>query len=149
MTAVAWVATYAAVVATASLVVAVLAFRSGVPRLRPSTHLRPGQGDRPAELLIVVRNNGRAPGEVANIELNVPGPHTISLGGDGNPALHGPALGEIVPPHSTRQWKVVVSELLTVTNRNSWPHQVRAVIASGDLRREWESISKFTNLLSG
>jgi len=149
VTTIAWVATYAAVVATASLVVAVLAYRSGAPRLHPSTHLRPGQADHPAQLLIVVKNTGRAPGEVANIELNVPGPHTIGLGGAGNQALYGPALGEIVPSHSTRQWKVAVPELLTVTNRNGWPHQVRAVIVLGDLRREWESIHKFTNLLSG
>lgn len=82
MTTIAWVATYAAVVSTASLIVAVLAYRSGDPRLHPSTHLRPGQGDLPAELVIVVKNTGRAPGEVANIELAVPGPHTISLGGE-------------------------------------------------------------------
>lgn len=149
MTAIAWVATYAAIVATASLVVAVLAYRSGAPRLHPSTHLRPGQGDRPAELVIVVKNTGRAPGEVANIELDVPGPHTISLGGEGNPALDGPALAETVPSHSTRKWSVAVPELLTVTNRNGWPHQARAVIVLGDLRRKRESIHKFTNLLAG
>lgn len=96
-----------------------------------------------------MKNTGRAPGEVANIELNVPGPHTISLGGEGNPALSGPGLGEIVPPHSTRRWTVAVPDLLTVTNRNGWQHQVRAVIVLGDLRREWESIHKYTNLLSG
>lgn len=149
VTAIAWVATYAAIVGTASLVVAVLAYRSGAPRLRPSTHLRPGQDDRPAELRIVVKNGGRAPGEVAGIELTVPGPHTISLGGDGNPALYGPALGGVVPAHSTRTWTVTAPELLAVTNRNGWPHQVRAVIVLGDLRREWESIHKYTNLLSG
>lgn len=149
MTAVAWVATYAAIVATSSLVVAVIAYRSGSPKLRPSTHLRPAEGDHPAELRIVVSNTGRAPGEVAGIELNVPGPHTISLVGDRNPKLHGPELRETIPPHSTRTWAVAIPELLAITNGNSWPHEVRAVIALGDLRRQWESIHKYTNLLSG
>lgn len=149
MTPIAWVAIYAAIVATASLVVAVLAHQSGAPSLHPSSHLRPGEGDHHAELLIVVKNTGRAPGEVAKIELNVPGPYTISFGGEGNPSLHGPALPQMVPSHSTRQWNVAVPEIVTVTNRNGWPHRVRAVIVRGDRRREWESIHKFTNLLSG
>jgi hypothetical protein len=149
MTAVAWVATYAAIVATGSLVVAVLAYRSGSPKLRPSSHLRPADGDHPPELRIVVRNTGRAPGEVAAIELDVPGPHTISLSGDHNPQLHGPELRETISPHSTRTWAVAVPELLSITNRNSWPHEVRAVITLGDLHREWESIHEYTNLLSG
>lgn len=149
MTVIGWVATYAAIVASASLVVAVLAYRSGAPKLRPSTHLRPGEGDRPAVLFIVVKNTGRAVGEVADIELNVPGPHTISLGRVGGPVLRGPQLKESVPPHSTRQWQVNVPDILVVTNRNGWPHHVRAIIVSGDLRRQWEPIENFTNLLSG
>ncbi|WP_431791981.1 hypothetical protein [Kocuria palustris] len=149
MTAIGWVAIYAAIVATASLAIAVLAYRSGAPQLRPSTHLRAGSEDCPAELIIVVKNTGRAAGEVASIELDVPGPHTVSLGGDGDPVLVGPALKVVVAPHSTQRWKVAVPEILEVTNLNGWPHQVRAIIVLGDLRREWESIQRYTNLLSG
>lgn len=149
MSAVAWVAAYAAVVSTGSLVVALFAFRSGAPRLRPTTYLRPGQEGRPAELCVVVKNTGRAAGKVIGIELNVPGPHTVSLGGEGNPALHGPSLGEPVEPHSVVTWSIAVSELIEVTNRNGWPHQVRAVIVAGDQSRKWESIHSYTNLLAG
>lgn len=148
------IATYAAVVSTLSLIIAAVAcfvawraFRSGAPRLEVSSHLRPGDRATAAELRVVVKNVGRATGEVRAIELNVPGPHTIKVGAA--PALHGPALPELVPAHSVRAWAVSVDELLAITNRNSWPHQVRAVITTGGLTREWESIHSYTNLLSG
>lgn len=98
-----WAATYAAIVASASLIVAMLAYRSGAPKLRPSTHLHPGDAANPASLVIVVKNMGRALGELGTTELNVPGPHTISLGVDRGPALASPSLAESVPLHSTRQ----------------------------------------------
>jgi hypothetical protein len=73
------VAVYGAVVATASLVVAVLAYRSGGPRIKPSTWLCPATGDQNAELVISIVNRGRSEGTVNRIYLNVPGPHSIVL----------------------------------------------------------------------
>jgi len=144
-----YVAGYAAVMATLSMIISLLVYRSGAPKLRPATHLRPSDGASVAELRIVVKNTGRAIGEVTRIELNVPGPHTINLGGEGNPKLYGPDLPAAIPPNSTRIWGVSAPELVAIVNKNGWPHQVRAVIAGGDWTRIWESINKYTNLVSG
>ncbi len=143
------VASYAAVVGTISLIVSILVYRAGTPKLRPSTHLRSADEQGAAELRIAVKNVGRAVGEVVSIELDVPGPHTINLGGEGDPKLYGPTLPESIPPHSTRSWVVSAPELVAVTNRHAWQHVVRAVIADGAYNRIWESIHKYTNLVSG
>lgn len=148
MTLVAWIATYAALVSTLSLVVAVLAFRAGAPRLRPSTQFLAGQAGRPAELQIVVENAGRAAGKVTRIDLDAGG-HTIPLGREGDPALNGPTLGDPIEPHSTAIWWVAVSDLIEIMNRNGWPYDVRAVIVAGAQGTQYESIHRCTNLISG
>ena len=141
------IALYGAVVATASLVVAVLSFWSGAPILRPRTSLRPAAGGEPAILLIAIRNIGRAPGQVRRIELDLPGPYSIGLGSA--LPLRGPDLPAIVDAHSTATWGVAADQILEYANRHGLPHHVRAVVTAGSGKRVWESIHRYTNLLSG
>jgi hypothetical protein len=135
---------YGAVVATASLVVAILAYRAGGPKITASTSLRPATDGQPVELVIVVANRGRGEGTVSDIYLNVPGPHSIMLDD-----LRGPALPSRLPANSSLAWTVDANSLLQEVRRNGWPHQVRAVVVLPGGQQVWESIHRYTNLLSG
>jgi len=141
------IALYGAVVATASLGLAVLAYRAGGPRLKPSTWLRPATEEKPAELTIRVANHGRAEGTVNRIYLSVPGPYSIPLSYPDT--LKGPELPCRVSGHASTQWTVEANWLLEEVRRNGWPHQVRAVIVLPAGKQVWESIRRYTNLLSG
>jgi hypothetical protein len=141
------IALYGAVVATASLIIAILAYRAGGPRLKPSTWLRPATEDKAAELTIRVANSGRAEGTVNRVYLSVPGPYSIPLNDPG--ILKGPELPCRVPGHASTQWTVEANWLLQEVRRNGWPHQVRAVIVLPAGQQIWQSIRRSTNLLSG
>lgn len=139
-----FLAVYAAIVATGSLVVAVLAFRSGTPRMRPETRLRPSTKDSPAELLITVRNRSRASGEVLAIELDSPGPFVVLLGTDIE--LRGPSLPALVPPHSLLTWAVDAGEVRDALTKAGRRPQARAVVRTGNGRTVVESIHSYTPL---
>jgi hypothetical protein len=140
-------ALYGAVVATASLIVAVLAYRAGGPSIKVSTWLRPATSDQPAEVVIGVANRGRGEATVNDIFLNVPGPHTITLRGPND--LQGPALPCRLPASSQLAWRVDAGWLLHEVRRNGWHHQVRAVVGLPGGQQVWESIHSYTNLVSG
>jgi hypothetical protein len=141
------VAVYAAVVATGSLVVAVLAFRAGSPRIEARTALRP-TADGGIRLTLTVTNKSRAAATVQSLALNLPGPHTINLSPRRMP-IDGPELPVVVPAHTQQVWAVPVKELREIVAREGWPPKVRAVVGTGDGSQTWESIHEYTNLLGG
>ena len=141
------VAIYAAVVATGSLGVAILAFRSGTPRLQATTALRP-TADGGLRLTLTTTNRSRADATVRSLALDVPGPHTINLTPERMP-IEGPSLPAIVPAHSQRSWAIPVQDLREIVANEGWATEVRAVVTTGDGSRTWESIHRYTNLLGG
>lgn len=97
--------------------------------------------------MIGVTNRGRGEGTITDIYLNVPGPHSIMLHQPDN--LRGPKLPCRLPANaSPLAWTVDAAWLLQEARRNGWPHQVRAVVLPGG-NQVWESIHRYTNLLSG
>jgi hypothetical protein len=140
------IAIYAALVSTASAVVAYLAYANGSAKIEVRTGLIAGTSSTPAKLTVAAINHRRGAATISHIYLWGPGPVEIPLY---DLTLTGPAFPATLTGESRLVWSLSVPELLDYLHENNWGHMVRGVVCTATGKRIWEDIRHHTNLLSG
>jgi hypothetical protein len=137
------IALYGAVVSTAAFAVAARAHvLGGGMRVKVATSLMPATESKPAALVLNVTNHGRGQARVTRLDLNVPGPHSVTLGVDVQ--IRGPQLPATIEGESHEVWQVDATDLVGFLRDRSWPFQARGIVYVGTGKSVWEQ--RYTRL---